>query len=112
MIIRSASALFILAFGIALGAAVSNALRADASKDPVRPQNVPGSALWAGGPDGGMWVDCRVAEGLELECHVYADVTGVLVEGGRFAVDPGTIHPAFYSAGLIDAEVRLLRRGR
>ena len=43
---------------------------------PPRPSSVPQSAIWAGGADGGAFIDCRVnADGFD-SCAVYNDFTG------------------------------------
>lgn len=40
---------------------------------PPRPANVPATALWKGGPDGGHWIDCTRSKdlGLAYDCVVY-----------------------------------------
>lgn len=109
MFVKAVVAFLLVVFGVALGAVASNALRVRDSGAPDLPANVPDSARWAGGPDGGMWVQCKVIDGGTLSCRVYADVTGVLVEEGQFVFSPDTFRPTFYSAGLIDAKARFQR---
>lgn len=112
MVAKAVVAFLLVVFGMVIGVVASNVLRASGSGDPDRPANVPDSARWAGGPDGGMWVQCTPKDSGTLACRVYADVTGILVEEGEFAFNPDTLRPTFYSAGLIDVEVRFVRRAR
>jgi len=112
MVAKAVIAFLLIVFGVVLGVVASNVLRAPGSGDPDRPAVVPDSARWAGGPDGGMWVQCKPIDNWEFACRVYADVTGVLVEEGQFAFNPDTLRPTFYSAGLIDAEARFERMPR
>jgi hypothetical protein len=44
---------------------------------PPRPAGVPRAAVWAGGTDGGVWIDCRVsiADNVDV-CDVYDDHSG------------------------------------
>jgi hypothetical protein len=52
---------------------------------PERPEAVPSSAVWAGGPDGGTWFDCGAGGNNRWnQCTVYADVSGVVLESGKF----------------------------
>lgn len=55
-----------------------------------------------------MWVQCKAVDSVTA-CRVYADITGVLVEEGQFFFSLDTFRPTFYSAGLIEAEVRIAR---
>ncbi|HXS14275.1 MAG TPA: hypothetical protein VN734_16360 [Acidobacteriaceae bacterium] len=50
----------------------------DASLEPkVRPAKVPGSAVWAGGADGGAYVRCSVDAKRNVDvCEVWNDNTG------------------------------------
>lgn len=43
---------------------------------PPRPTGVPQSAVWAGGADGGAFIDCRVNTDGSDSCAVYNDFTG------------------------------------
>jgi len=43
---------------------------------PPRPAGVPQSAVWAGGADGGAFIDCRVNTDGSDACVVYNDYTG------------------------------------
>ena len=53
-------------------------------KPPVRPTRVPLSAVWAGGLDGGAFIDCRVrTDGLN-DCTVYNDYSGDVWMQGTF----------------------------
>jgi hypothetical protein len=52
---------------------------------PPRPTLVPASALWAGGADGGSFIECDVDEKHNVNrCLVYNDSTGDLNDGGFF----------------------------
>jgi hypothetical protein len=83
----------------------------EAAPVPSRPANIPASALWAGGQDGGVWVNCAKSSERQFECSIYAQSTGVLIEHGVFEVETGLIKPAFYSNGLVAlSEARLVRR--
>jgi len=96
------------AIALTLGLLAWVLLPSSASPEPERPANVPASAQWAGGPDGGMWIQCDPTGGY-LSCRVYANVTGVLVEEGEFFLSPGSVRPTRYSAGFIGADVRFER---
>jgi hypothetical protein len=52
---------------------------------------VPADAVWAGGPDGGAFIRCRVV-GREptnaFECVVFGDGAGEVVARGRFVTRP------------------------
>ena len=55
---------------------------------PPRAQGVPLSAVWAGGVDGGAWIDCRKGEGDGLfRCEVYDDFTAARVAEGLFRLE-------------------------
>jgi len=109
MVAKAVAAFLLIFFGMVLGVVASSVLRTSSSGDPDRPANVPNSARWAGGSDGGVWVQCKAIDRGTLACQVYADVTGVLVEKGQYIFNPDTFRPTFYSADLIDAEVRFER---
>jgi hypothetical protein len=50
-----------------------------------RPSAVPASAVWAGGADGGAYVQCAFEIGQNVdECSVWNDYTGQLVESGKY----------------------------
>lgn len=51
---------------------------------PTRPSNVPATAVWSGGPDGGDWFECESTQSSHNRCTVYADVSGAVVESGRY----------------------------
>lgn len=56
---------------------------------PARPANVPGSAEWAGGADGGAWIDCRweAKEPATLySCTTFNDNTGEVWARGQFVL--------------------------
>ncbi len=55
---------------------------------PARPAGVPRSAVWAGGVDGGAFVDCSPSQnGEPNSCSVYRDGTGGVYSSGRFVVE-------------------------
>lgn len=56
------------------------------SLPPVRPSAVPKSAIWAGGVDGGFWLDCATirTQTPRLACSVYYDWTGELEAQGEY----------------------------
>ncbi|MCE5309247.1 MAG: hypothetical protein LLG20_16525 [Acidobacteriales bacterium] len=55
---------------------------------PARPEGVPHSAVWAGGVDGGAFVDCSPShDGGPNPCTVYHDGTGGVLSSGRFVVE-------------------------
>ena len=42
----------------------------------------------------------------KLECQIFADVTGVLVEESTFAIQDKDFKPVFYSNGLLEFKAR------
>ena len=51
----------------------------------IRPSSVPSSAKWAGGPDGGSYVECSIdKEHNANKCTVWNDYTGQIVESGYY----------------------------
>jgi hypothetical protein len=63
----------------AIWVAISAALATSCMRyPPDRPRTIPASARWAGGWDGGGWVDCSAGTAVEFNvCHIY-DETGKL----------------------------------
>ncbi len=56
------------------------------TKIPPRPVNVPATAAWAGGSDGGAFIECQiVADGFN-SCKVYSDSTGEVWMHGTYAL--------------------------
>ena len=53
---------------------------------PARPYQVPSSAQWAGGIDGGAWVDCSTGSGPYNECQVYGE-KGDLMLSSAYALE-------------------------
>jgi hypothetical protein len=54
---------------------------------PTRPNGVPASAVWAGGVDGGAFIDCSPSRNGEPNpCTVYNDSVGDVDISGRFVV--------------------------
>jgi hypothetical protein len=96
--------------GVLLGWSAKSLLAREDASPPNRPANIPKSALWAGGPDGGVWIDCAVPLKGVFKCGVYAQQTGAVLEEGDFGLESGELTPAFYSNGLIALKyVRLVR---
>jgi hypothetical protein len=50
---------------------------------PPRPANVPASAVWNGGQDGGVWIDCKADTEANL-CTLFNEYSGVVIVTGRF----------------------------
>ena len=86
------------------------------TSDPDRPQNVPASAVWSGGPDGGNWFDCDSEKNSAYNnCTVYADVTGAVIETGKYqlkvekrAATKNELQYAYYSVGEINLRNNML----
>lgn len=78
--------------------------------DPERPPSVPEAAVWSGGLDGGNWFNCDSKLDSEYNsCTVYADVTGVVLETGRYqlknekrAAMKNELQYSYFSAGEIN----------
>jgi hypothetical protein len=52
-----------------------------------RPSGVPESAIWAGGVDGGAFIDCALPTSSKTNaCNVYNDATGDVWMSGAFAL--------------------------
>lgn len=51
---------------------------------PSRPAKVPTSAVWAGGSDGGAFIDCRETSERLNDCTVYFDGNGEIWMHGLF----------------------------
>jgi hypothetical protein len=50
---------------------------------PPKPLNVPLSAQWAGGVDGGVWITCQVSEENKMNlCSIYDHPAGHLLKKG------------------------------
>ena len=60
----------------------------DRDYTPKRLSDIPESAVWAGGPDGGAWIECQVAsDGKSNPCKVWSDQTGRLEAQGEFHLE-------------------------
>ena len=95
--------------GIVIGIVADESLTADSVvQPPKRPQNVPSSARWEGGPTGGNWFECAKEAGAKYRCSVFADVTGVLIVSGLYTVVPesfsGNLRPVLLQS---DTEIEL-----
>ena len=51
-----------------------------------RPHDVPPTAVWAGGPDGGAYFNCSTG-GTANQCTIWSDSTGDVVNSGRFTLE-------------------------
>jgi hypothetical protein len=62
---------------------------------PSRPRVVPKSAVWAGGIDGGSWIDCHPSStpGGSFPCEIYSDQLGEREASGAFVFDRIDVHP-------------------
>ncbi len=89
------------------------------SSTPPRPPKVPLTAVWAGGPDGGAWVDCRVDTTRDVNpCTVYNEVQGdvwmkgsfVLRDVGRAASKEELVFGAFDGVSILLADGKVLDR--
>lgn len=85
--VRQPDASIVVAFAFLLAS-----LACTPAPPPVRPDGVPPSAVWAGGPDGGSWVLCRPSESelSTFHCTAYNDFTGDVAASGRFVLTPST----------------------
>jgi len=81
---------------------------------PKRPSTVPASAVWAGGADGGDWIDCRAGRDSN-PCTVYNDQTGEVELAGEFILEdtrqPVPLGDLQYAGGT-DGERIYLKDGR
>lgn len=84
------------------------------SKQPERPAKVPVSAVWAGGPDGGSWIECSHDDaGENYACTVYSDSTGDIEAKGRYSFHGSrSSPPALLRFSGFDGETILLTDGR
>jgi hypothetical protein len=78
--------------GISLTAAIAWCAFAACSRiePPAHPASVPGSAVWAGGSDGGAWIDCRLAYKepyVAYTCNLFQDVGRPLASGTYVLAD-------------------------
>jgi hypothetical protein len=69
----------------ALLTALSSCHNAPSLEPTTRPSGVPSTALWAGGADGGAYIECSVNEERNVNhCTVWNDYTGQVAESGDF----------------------------
>lgn len=74
-----------------------------------RPSRVPRYALWAGGADGGSYIDCHyMRESDDDDCTIYNDFTGDIEVSGRFVLQgrargakPGELRYRFFDGSSI-----------
>lgn len=107
-------ALVAFCLGFLANGALGGVSRKELPDSPTRPRSVPAEALWAGGPDGGAWVDCTQSPTGSFHCEVFADVTGALIERGEFSLKLArpneTVDYTFYSSRMIRVGSALLER--
>jgi len=60
---------------------------------PEHPDDVPRTAIWAGGVDGGAFIDCIPSDSDTgcYDCAIYFDQTGDLWESGTYCSDSGVV---------------------
>ena len=59
----------------------------DINSPPVRPENIPNTAFWQGGKDGGFWYECiSTTNQFEFKCSVCNDFTGDLIIKDKFSL--------------------------
>ncbi len=60
---------------------------------PIRPPTVPQEAIWAGGFDGGVFIDCEGATGGKscYDCVIYFDHSGEIWMRDIYCLDTGAI---------------------
>lgn len=64
------------------------------SRVPEKPAAVPETAVWAGGVDGGSWIDCGHLAEVDLHyCRIYYDYSGEIWIEGIFRSPPGVDLP-------------------
>ena len=53
----------------------------------VRPQQVPASANWVGGVNGGVWIECSIDDRNKVNyCKIYNENTGSIEAEGAFVL--------------------------
>lgn len=76
---------FLLTAISVLLAALFSCHRAASLEPTRRPSGVPGTAVWAGGADGGAYIKCTVNKDRNVNpCTVWNDYTGQVAESGEF----------------------------
>lgn len=58
-------------------------------EQPERPENVPTSAVWDGGVDGGNWIACNNVDSTNnlFFCKVYEDYSGKMIYQGKMKLE-------------------------
>lgn len=60
----------------------------------LRPAQVPATAVWVGGADGGVWIDCQTGkDGKSNYCKIFNENTGTIEAEGEFLLR-GSHRPA------------------
>lgn len=108
--------LLLLAVGIVAGISFDELARAKYEvTPPMRPSNVPPSAKWEGGEDGGNWFDCTRQADSKYLCAVFSDTTGAKISEGLYGVTPedmsGRLNPVLLRSDteIVISGARLIR---
>jgi len=74
----------------ALLIAVISSFGCTSNRHRTKPDGIPLSAVWSGGPDGGSYIDCLASEkGESNRCTVYNENTGDVEQSGAFGLNSG-----------------------
>lgn len=107
---RVVQALFLMC----LGAILYEGGKRLAEMPPSRPSHVPSAATWAGGRDGGPWINCMpTGRQNVLRCDVYGHLSGTVLESGDYRIDlpyNGKVIPISHTAGRIQVREATLTR--
>ncbi len=76
---------------------------------PPRPASVPAAAVWAGGPDGGAWIQCTPAA-RDFDCTIFHD-SGDVWTKGRFRAEPASAAGKGLQYNAYDGELIHLLNG-
>jgi hypothetical protein len=69
-------------FRVLLRVVAASVLLAGCNHAPKRPANVPVSSIWAGGRDGGVFIDCAASRnGGPNTCTVYQETGDIYMQG-------------------------------
>lgn len=71
----------------AISVLLSAMLGACEAQPPTRHAGIPATAIWAGGKDGGSWIDCKTDAAKNANyCAVYHEYTGEVVARGLYVL--------------------------
>ena len=79
------------------------------ARSPERPSGVPETAVWAGGSDGGAWIECRPAAKepyLEYDCTLYHESGTIWSSGGFIVAERREGRYDYPSGGFIPPRIR------